>query len=305
MRILRILLPLIALLFPLSMFAQSGATGLSFLKIGADARAMGMGDAGVATSDLGSAMYYNPALISDDEQASITIMHNEWIQDLTTEFLGLVVPFSSWTFGLHLGLTSVEGIEIRDRPGEAQGTFDSHNFAGGVTAAFAVSSGVHVGVTAKYVFEKLYTDVSDGYAFDFGVFVQPFSSQELRSLRFGGALSNLGQMSELRTVSTKLPMLLRLGVGYDVPIESMKSSFVFSAANLLLLEENTNHLNIGVEFNYVDIVFMRVGYQSNYDIKNVSFGAGTKYSSFRFDYAFTPFTESFGMAHTIALSATL
>jgi len=287
------------------MFAQSGATGLSFLKIGADARAMGMGDAGVATSDLGSAMYYNPALISDDEQASITIMHNEWIQDLTTEFLGLVVPFSSWTFGLHLGLTSVEGIEIRDRPGEAQGTFDSHNFAGGVTAAFAVSSGVHVGVTAKYVFEKLYTDVSDGYAFDFGVFVQPFSSQELRSLRFGGALSNLGQMSELRTVSTKLPMLLRLGVGYDVPIESMKSSFVFSAANLLLLEENTNHLNIGVEFNYVDIVFMRVGYQSNYDIKNVSFGAGTKYSSFRFDYAFTPFTESFGMAHTIALSATL
>ncbi len=191
------------------LFAQAGGSGLSFLKIGADARAIAMGDAGVVTADNGGAVYYNPALIAGDESASITITHNEWVQDLTTEYLGIVVPYQSWSLGIQMGLTSVAGIEIRDRPGEPQGTFDSRNFAGGLTAAFALADGVDVGVTAKYVMEKIYTDAADGYAFDFGAAIDPFNGGDLHGLRFGLAVANLGSMSELRYTSTKLPTLSR------------------------------------------------------------------------------------------------
>ncbi|MFA6234573.1 MAG: hypothetical protein WC824_10380, partial [Bacteroidota bacterium] len=143
---------------PVLLFAQSGGSGLSFLKIGASARTMGMGDAGVADADMGSAMYYNPALIADDRDASVTIMHNEWIQDISTEFVGISVPFSAWSFGLYMGLTSVGDMEVRDQPGEPLALTDNRNFAGGITAAFAVADGVDVGVTAKYVFEKIHVD---------------------------------------------------------------------------------------------------------------------------------------------------
>ncbi len=290
---------------PMLAHAQSGQAGLSFLKNGVGARTVAMGNAGVAGADFGSAMYYNPALLADDTDASITIMHNEWIQDISTEYIGIVLPAKGWTFGLFMGLTTVAGIEVRDRPSvEPDGMTDSRNFAGGVTAAFDIMESVSFGMNAKYIFEKIYTDDAGGYAFDFGLTAHPFSG-DLQDLGFGLALANIGSMSELSAVETTLPSLLRYGAGYSIPLETLKSHLNVEVNGVTLLEEETTHANIGVEFDYVDMVFLRAGYESGYDNKNISFGAGARYSTLRFDYAFVPFTESFGNAHTVALTIAL
>lgn len=295
----------IFVLAPMASYAQSGGAGLSFLKIGVGARSMGMGDAGVAGDDRGSAMYYNPALIADDAQASVTITHNEWIEDIATEYLGVAVPADGWSFGVFLGLTSVGGIEVRDVPGEPIAETDTRNFAGGLTAAFALADGVDFGATVKYVYEKIHVDEASGYAFDFGLAVTPFSEGSLAPLRTGITLANLGSMTELRTVETTLPMLLRYGAGYRFAIESVKGGLTIEAAGLTLLEESTTHLNVGAEFDYLGIVFLRAGFQSGYESKDLSFGGGAVYGGLRFDYAFTPFNDILGNAHTIALSVLL
>lgn len=287
------------------MTAQSGGSGLSFLKIGSSARTMAMGDAGVAAANMGSAMYYNPALIADDMDASVTIMHNEWVQDISTEFIGLSLPANGWSFGLFMGLTSIAGIELRDQPGTVDATTDNRNFAGGITAAFALADGVDFGVTAKYVFEKNHVDEAGGYAFDLGVAVRPFSTGDLANLRTGLAVANLGSMSELRSTATKLPALVRYGAAYDIPLYAVKGGLSFSAEGLTQLEESTTHLNIGAEFDYLGLMFARLGYRTGYDNQGLTFGAGARYSTLQFDYAFTPFSESFGNAHTVALSITL
>jgi hypothetical protein len=196
-------------------------------------------------------------------------------------------------------------MEVRDQPGEPLALTDNRNFAGGITAAFAVADGVDVGVTAKYVFEKIHVDEAGGYAFDFGVAVRPFSEGDLSSFRTGVALANVGSMTELRTVSTTLPMLLRYGAAYTLPIEAVKGALNVSAEGLTLLEKSTTHLKAGVEFDYLGMVFLRLGYQSGFENQGISFGAGATYSTLRFDYAFTPFSASFGNAHTIALSLIL
>ncbi|MFZ1729942.1 MAG: PorV/PorQ family protein [Bacteroidota bacterium] len=300
-----VLFAMVCIADPIVLFAQSGGSGLSFLKVGASARSMGMGDAGVADADMGSAMYYNPALIADDSEASVTILHNMWMSDITTEFVGVSVPFSSWSFGLYMGLTTVGGIEIRDQPGDPDAISDNRDFAGGVTAALAIADGVDVGVTAKYVFEKIYVDEAGGYAFDFGLAVRPFSQGDLANLKTGITLANVGSMTELRTVATKLPMLMRYGAAYTIPMDAVEGALNFSAEGLTLLEESTTHINVGAEFDYLGVVFLRLGYQSGYDNRSVSFGAGANYSTLRFDYAFTPFSATFGNAHTVALSITL
>lgn len=304
----RILITAIALfvLVPQYAFPQAGQAGLSFLKNGVGARSVAMGNAGVASAQLGSAMYYNPALLADDERASISIVHNEWIQDITTEYIGIVLPAKGWSFGVFLGLTSVAGIELRDTPSpEPDGTFDSQNFAGGITASFGLAEALDFGVNLKYIFEKIHVDDASGYAVDFGLSSQPFTDGDLRELRLGVALSNLGSMSELNTVETTLPLLLRYGAGYAIPVRSLKSAVNVEVGAVSLLEESTTHANIGVEFDYVDMVFLRLGYRSGFDDKDVSFGAGARYSSLRFDYAFVPHNDSFGNAHTIALSIML
>lgn len=292
-------------MLPVLAHAQSGQAGLSFLKNGVGARTVGMGNAGVAGADFGSAMYYNPALPADDTDASITIMHNEWIQDISTEYIGIALPAKGWTFGLFMGLTTVAGIEVRDRPSvDPDAMTDSRNFAGGVTAAFDITESVSFGVNAKYLFEKIYTYDASGYAFDFGLTARPFSG-DLRDLGLGLALSNIGSMSELSAVETTLPSLLRYGAGYSIPLETLKSHLNVEVNGVTLLEEETTHVNVGVEFDYVDMVFLRAGFESGYDNKNISFGAGARYSTLRFDYAFVPFTESFGNAHTVALTIIL
>ena len=296
---------LFTIALPASLYGQAGGAGLSFLKIGADARAVSMGDAGVVIGDNGGAIYYNPALISNDEHGSVTISHNEWVQDITTEYLGIVVPMSSWSLGIHMGLTSVAGIEIRERPGDPVGTFDSRNFAGGITAAFGLADGLDVGITAKYVMEKIYTDAADGYAFDIGAELDPFRGGDLHGLRFGVALANLGSMSTLRYTSTKLPALLRIGASYDIPVSALKSTLIVTGGAMSVFSDEVTHATLGAEFNYVNSIYFRIGYQSGYDMKNISFGAGVGYSTLRFDYALTPFTESFGTAQTVALSIQL
>jgi hypothetical protein len=294
------------LLAPQDAFAQAGQAGLSFLKNGVGARSVAMGNAGVALGDLGSAMYYNPALLADDERASISIVHNEWIQDITTEYVGIALPANGWSFGVFLGLTSVAGIELRDTPSpEPDGTFDSQNFAGGVTASFALADVLDFGVNLKYIFEKIHVDDASGYAVDFGVSSQPFADGDLKDLRFGAALANLGSMSELSSAETTLPLLLRYGAGYAIPVRALKSAINVEVGGVSLLEESTTHANIGVEFDYIDMVFLRLGYRSGFDDKDISFGAGARYSSLRFDYAFVPHNDSFGNAHTIALSIML
>lgn len=296
---------LLTLMLPHILHAQVGGSGLSFLKIGVGARSLGMGDAGVANADMGSAMYYNPALIADDEDASVTIMHNEWIEEITTEFIGVSVPFKGWSLGIHMGLTSVGGIEVRDRPGESITDTDTRNFAGGITAAVPVFQGLDVGVTAKYVFEKIHVDEAGGYAFDFGLAMQPFSDGDLSRLRLGVALANVGSMSELSAISTTLPMLLRYGASYHIPLFEINGSLRLAVEGLSLLEDDITHANVGVEFEYFDTVFLRLGYQSGYENKDITLGAGARYGILRFDYAYIPFTDIFGNAHTVAMSITL
>jgi hypothetical protein len=288
-----------------ALFAQGGGAGMSFLKIGVGGRSIGMGETGVTHADRGAAMYYNPALVAGQPRAAITFMHNEWVEDLTTDYLGVVIPFSGWSLGVNLGLTSVDNIEIRTQPGNPEGTFDSRNFAGGMTVGVPLFERFEAGVTVKYLFEKIYTDVAGGYAFDFGVHWKPVETGDFNSLRLGFAAANLGSMSELRSTATKLPSLLRYGASYDMAIDAIRGGLLVEAGGVSLLAESSTHVHAGLEFRYMDMLYLRTGYQTGYEVKGFSAGLGASFSTFRFDYAYTPFQSSFGVAHTVSLSTLL
>ena len=58
--VLLVLLIMIPGLLSAKIFAKAGTAGLQFLKIGIDARAIGMGEAYTAVSDDISSVYWNP-----------------------------------------------------------------------------------------------------------------------------------------------------------------------------------------------------------------------------------------------------
>ena len=58
-------------------YAQTGAdVGMSYLKIGVDARASAMGDAYTSLAEDAAATYWNPAGLANASSNSIILMHN-------------------------------------------------------------------------------------------------------------------------------------------------------------------------------------------------------------------------------------
>jgi hypothetical protein len=282
-------------------FGQGGSSGLSFMKIGVGSRALAMGETGVAGESLGTSLFYNPANSARDTHASIGFMHNAWIQDIATEYVGAVVPYEGWSLGVQLGLNSVSNIELRTVPGEAQGTFDSKGFFGGISAAIHITDNIDAGVTAKYLFEKIYVDVADGYAFDFGLRWAPFTSGEYANFRAGVALLNVGSMSPLKNEASQLPKMLRYGISHVLRFDD-RINLGVEAAGLTLFNEKKTHVSLGAEMDYVKVLFLRAGFQSGYEVKAFSAGIGAMYSGVHFDYAFIPFQQSFGIAHAVTVS---
>ena len=49
------------------------------------------------------------------------------------------------------------------------------------------------------------------------------------------------------------------------------------------------------------MIFARGGYQTKYENKSLSAGVGFKYNQFTIDYAFIPYSDSFGTGNTFSI----
>src|SRR3989339_598557 len=77
------------------------ATGASFLKVGAGARAAAMGDAFSAVADDVTALYWNPAGLIQLKQNQLTIGHVESYEQVRHEYFGYCHPYKGGAFGIY------------------------------------------------------------------------------------------------------------------------------------------------------------------------------------------------------------
>ena len=275
---------------------QAGQTGLAFLKLGVGARSLGMGEAYSAIASDPSAMYYNPASLSLSGSSQILLMHKEWIQDTRTEYIAATAAMSKVTFGISVNSTSINNIEVREGPGPAQGTFDAHNAAIGISGAYRIDSCLSIGATGKYLYEKILVNEASGFGIDLGGWYEtPWS------VRLALAVNNLGSIGELGYEATKLPTTIRAGGAYLTRIEAIDGTFTAATDVVAITGENTTHLHLGAELNYRQTLSARVGYQTGYDARSFTTGVGFRYAQFQFDYAFAPTKFDLGSTHTFSL----
>lgn len=278
---------------------NNASTGLPFLTLGIGGRALGMGEAYTALSEDATGVFYNPAGISWGEENEILLMHKLWAFGTSTEFLGSTFHVTGLTFGLGLNSTTVDDIEIRQQPGPALGTFALHDFAASATISWRVDTSLSVGITGKFLYEKIYVDESHGFALDFGA-----RYQLDRSWSLAAALSNLGTMNALVAEATKLPTSFRCGGAFRNSI-SEKYEMTISGDYVKIFDDKGSRVHIGGELAYDNIIALRTGYQFGYDAKNWSAGFGICHGPLRFDYAFVPFIEQLGNTHTFSLAFSL
>ena len=282
-----------------SIFPQSaGNSGLSFLKFGFGARNISMGDVGLTLSNDVTSLFYNPANLAGNEESQVMFMHNEWIQDVSSEVIGARSQFLGLPVAIGFNTTSISEIEIRQKPGEPDATFDANYFFGSLSTGFFIAEQLSVGGTVKYLYEGLYTDESTGWGFDLGLnYKTPY-----KGLTAAAILKNLGSMNALRDESTKLPTEFRVGAAYEFDFAETDFGLIAAGEFQKYTSDDDPHFNFGGEVMYKKVIALRTGYQSGYESRGFTGGIGLSWGNLNFDYAFVPFTLGLGNASLFSLS---
>ena len=244
-----------------------------------------------------AAAYYNPAgLSAPGSGAQVLVMHQEWVEQIRMEHLGVRAPLGEEdAFGVTLMTVTIPDIEVRTRPGPADGTFTARNFELGGSYARKMSDQLSLGITAKFLHEKIFLDEASGFALDAGMrYATP-----IEGLNAALTLSNIGGMSSLRSSSTKLPASTRIGFSYAASIQDF--SLLGATDIVYVFPDARASMGLGAEIVFENVVAGRAGYLFGSDTRSISAGIGVRYEIVDVDYAFSPLGSDLGSTHTVSI----
>ncbi|MCL4511594.1 MAG: PorV/PorQ family protein [Bacteroidetes bacterium] len=280
-------------------FSQAGSAGFQILRLGYSARDLSLANSADAITKEPIAVFINPAGLASDESENgigldFMLTHRTYIAGTTIDLFGTRFESGGISFGTSLLLSSVPDIEVRTVPGDPQATFSAKDFvfAAGVARKF---DKMDIGVSATYLYEKLFVYESQGFAFNGGVKYSPAQNIEL-----GLSAGNFGSTTAMLSQTIALPIFLRVGGSYTKTLDDNFSVTGFLGAATYKSGGITP--SVGAEFNYQNILKLRAGYASGSDITGFSFGAGVNYNFLRFDYSYVPMKLDFGNSQTFTLS---
>ena len=295
----KLILTLILLLSTITIYSQtSGNSGMAFLQHGFGARNIALGDAGTSLSNDLTSLFYNPAKLALNNNSEIMFMHNEWIQDIRSEVLGVKTEFWDVPIAFGFNVTTVDGLEAREIASEEPDSkFQYNYFFGSISSGFDITEEIFFGASFKYLYEGVLNDEATGYGLDFGVhYLLPY-----KGLTASAVIKNIGSMDALRSESTKLPTEFRVGAAYTFTPEESDFDFTAGAELLKYLDAEDNHFNFGGEVVYKKLIAARAGYQTGFESRGLTAGIGLMWGSLKFDYAFLPFNLGLGSANLFSL----
>jgi hypothetical protein len=284
-------------------FAGSGETGFSFLKIGIGGRAAGMGEAATVLSTDAAATYWNPAGLAVDEHNNALFTYNHWIENVQHNFFAVKFIHGANAFGLHYIATGVDGIEQREIPSATPTAyFSSHEIELGISYARKINARWALGMTANYIYERIQNSVS-AIGFDVGVWHTADYLSKDHPLKLGFVLSNVGFSGKLINEKVRLPTTIRFGSAYDIFWDSDSRNIWTAAVDIIKPVKDKLRIHVGTEFGYKDFLFLRAGYQFGYDARGMTAGLGMKIvKTIRVDYGYMPFSNALGVTHRIGAS---
>lgn len=280
-----------------------GKSGFNFLSIGVDAKVVSLADAGVALPPELGTIYYNPAGLGALKRNSVLITYRNWMVDGKFLYASVSIPTKFLNFALSLTSFSVSDIEIRERPGEAEGKFTSRDFGLSLSASPNLSTKLKVGLTAKYILEKIFVDETNLVSFDLGIlYAFKFSQFNFQT---GASLKDFGFKGKFRTDNINPPTMLSIGASINYSIAPGSIDILLNAETKHKFYDSLSLLSMGIGFKFLSSFTLNLGYISGYNIGNLRFGGGVELSKFSVHYAFSSFEHNFPNSHVITINLNL
>lgn len=302
-----------ALTSPSVRAAGAGEAAYTFLKVGTDARAEGMGGAFVGLADGLGALTYNPAGLGSLAPKQFMATYNNWLTDIQSGFIA-----GTWKLGQsdRIGVAAQYLDYGNFRGARADGTarpdFGASDLALGLswgrTFAADEQSEVNVsrssiGGTVRLITESMDSQSSWALAFDFG-FLHRLSDGHTR---IGVALRNAGfQMKAFgEGAKDKLPITGVVGISHQ-----LRGTPALFVADLVKSYDSKFGGALGTEVVVAKPLMLRAGYNtlagqidtgaSSDKIAGLSLGAGITIRQVTIDYALG-FMSKLGSTHRFTL----
>jgi len=284
-----------------------------FMRMGAGARAMGMGNAYTAVEGDVYGSYFNPAGLSYMTERQFTFSFRYLTMDRMFRYFALASPAGpdagfafSW---LNAGTDDIVG---RDLNGNPTGALTDNRNAFTLSFAKILNRWISLGINVKYGVWKLAGDDAKSFGFDVGVFVRPWrnrtaslTARDLRSRftwnskRWNRYISGAdGQPMEKED---RFPKYYTAGLAYKA-----LDGKLLVASTLEKIENYPAAIDIGASWMYNETFTLRTGYyrySPSDDIDKGSFTAGFTLKITRsicFDYAYAADTVADDNVHIVA-----
>jgi len=207
------------------------STAVPFLRISPDARAGGMGDAGIAVSPDANAQYWNVAKIPFCEKNyGISATYTPWLKDLVPDiFLAYVSGYfkfgqdGSRAISASMRYFSLGNINYTDFNAQPTGTGMPREYSFDVGYSQRLSTFLSTGVTLRYIHSDIAAGASgqadykpgNAVAADIGVYytkTKEIDEFRKNTLSLGAVLSNAGSKISYSSLRSD-PIPVNLGIG--------------------------------------------------------------------------------------------
>jgi hypothetical protein len=275
--------------------SAAGADSFDFLRLDANARAVGMGGAYTALATDSNALLYNPAGLARVRSSEATFMHNQYAQGVGQQYIGVALKRGIGFQFNYATLGDVPRTTISN-PGGTGDRLNVSDTSLGAGYGRELTPNLSVGGGLKYFTENLGDVAANGYALDLGGL---YRMPDVKGLTLGASLLNLGPAVKFAVTSEKLPTTLRLGSAYALSLPNNEVTLAFDVTKSVL---DKVRMGLGAETLIKDQFAVRAGFTTRQDAGlGLTFGLGWKGSKLAADYAFVPLGD-LGSAHRISFT---
>ncbi len=265
----------ILLLFQFSREIRAqGTTGAQFLNIGVGSRACAMGDSYGAIANDASAIYWNPAGLTQLSSANFMVSQNFWLLDMSAKQFAGGFPTKFGHFGLgilYFSSGSIPKIENFLKVGE----YTAYDLSFDVAYAYELWHSLSFGISGSYISQKIENFNATTYAFNVGLM---YRLQKYPALQFGIILRNAGPAIKFIQQSDPLPLSFKIGGSY------LGKTITLSTEIDKTLDNDIQYA-LGGEYLFNKILALRAGYNS---LLSFTFGFGIIWEKLELSYAYLP-----------------
>lgn len=281
-----------------------GESSGKLLEFPVGVRPAGMGGAFAGVADDVSAIFWNPAGLSQMIGREVVVSHTSLYALFSVESLAYSQPIGGGVGAVAVNYANYGPVEQYtldeyENPVSVNSSLTPHAIFGTLAWSKSITPFFGLGLSVKGMQENYGIESRIMAALDAGAYYVT----GIEGLSLGLCVQNL----QIPYAPRSLPILTRVGAGYNLPWTLFTEDRFTAAVDLNLPSVSALNTSLGLEYWCRDWFALRAGYnfgeQNQYDrLLGFSAGASVKIYFVELDYAFLPNAE-LGDTHRVALLA--